>query len=61
MISPRIIDIDIESYKGAVSLYSTGYGLGGHENANGVISPDSWVQLIQSAQDNRRVVEESNA
>ncbi|XP_073835995.1 uncharacterized protein [Musca autumnalis] len=61
MVKSRKIEIDIESYKGAESIYSTGYGLGGHERAEGTISPDDWNDFKDSAKRNMKVVEESNA
>lgn len=61
MIEEGKIDIDIETYIGAVSVYSTGYGMGGHERAHGTISPSDWDDLKGSAKENMKLVEDSNA
>ncbi|XP_065359090.1 uncharacterized protein LOC135953235 [Calliphora vicina] len=49
------IDIDLETYVGAVSSFSTGYGMGGVENANGVVAENYLNGLKESARGNRRI------
>uniref|UniRef100_A0A1I8NP26 Uncharacterized protein n=1 Tax=Stomoxys calcitrans TaxID=35570 RepID=A0A1I8NP26_STOCA len=61
MVKPRKIDINLESYVGAVSVFSSGYGLGGHENAKGTVSPGAWNELKETAKQNKNTVDESNA
>ncbi|XP_073819682.1 uncharacterized protein [Musca autumnalis] len=60
MTDSRKIDIDIEIYNGAESVYSTTYRFGGHENAQGTISPNDWFHFISSAKSNMKVIEEPN-
>ncbi|XP_037815668.1 uncharacterized protein LOC119606291 [Lucilia sericata] len=47
------IDIELESYVGAVSNYFTGYSLGGHEIAKGVVAVEDLNYLKEDAKDNR--------
>lgn len=56
MPKEKQINIAIESYQGAVSVYSTGYGFGGHESANGVVQVDELNDLKESAKRNRQKV-----
>ena len=51
------INIDIESMQDAISVYSTGYGYGGHESANGVVDVAKLYELKESF---RRNVESVN-
>ncbi|XP_037815677.1 uncharacterized protein LOC119606302 [Lucilia sericata] len=56
MSKQKVIKIELESYEGAVSLYSTGYGMGGHENARGVVAVEDLNALKESAKKNREAV-----
>lgn len=55
------IDIQLETYEGAVSVYSVGYGLGGHENADGVVALKDLPELKESFKKNKKRIVDSNA
>ncbi|KAM7355516.1 uncharacterized protein ACRADG_001543 [Cochliomyia hominivorax] len=57
----RSIDIQLESYDKAISVYSTSYGLGGHEFADGVVAAEDLNNLKKDFKNNKKVIEESNA
>ncbi|XP_073819681.1 uncharacterized protein [Musca autumnalis] len=60
MTDSRKIEIDIELYNGAKSVYTTTYRLGGHEYAQGIISPKGWYHFIARVKSNIKVIEEYN-
>lgn len=45
----KTIDVNLWSFDGAVSAYSVGYGMGGNENANGIVSPYGWEEFKTTA------------
>ncbi|XP_023305917.2 uncharacterized protein LOC111687680 [Lucilia cuprina] len=56
MPNEREIDVELESYVGALSIYMTGYGMGGHESAKGVVAVENLNDLKESAKSNRESV-----
>ncbi|XP_023305905.2 uncharacterized protein LOC111687673 [Lucilia cuprina] len=56
MTKEKVIDIELESYVGAVSVYSTGYGMGGNESANGVLAVEDLNELKETVKKNRKAV-----
>ncbi|XP_037815687.1 uncharacterized protein LOC119606313 [Lucilia sericata] len=58
MLKEKEIDVELETYKGAVSVYMTRYSMGGHESAKGVIAVEDLNNLKESAKSNREFVSE---
>ncbi|XP_037815656.1 uncharacterized protein LOC119606281 [Lucilia sericata] len=56
MAKEKEIDIELESYKGAESVYMLGYGMGGNESAKGVVAVEDLSELKESAKINRKAV-----
>uniref|UniRef100_A0A034WLP1 Secreted protein n=1 Tax=Bactrocera dorsalis TaxID=27457 RepID=A0A034WLP1_BACDO len=60
MLKPKTVNIDIYSYIGAQSLYTTGYSLSWQE-VKGTVAAEDWASVQQTTRDNMKAVDESNS
>ncbi|XP_018785410.1 PREDICTED: uncharacterized protein LOC108966798 [Bactrocera latifrons] len=60
MPKPKTVNIDIDSYIGAQSIYTTGYSLSWQE-VKGTVAAEDWASVQQTTRDNMKAVDESNS
>ncbi|XP_011185830.1 uncharacterized protein LOC105214202 [Zeugodacus cucurbitae] len=60
MVKPKTVNIDIDSYVGAQSLYTTGYSLSWQE-VKGTIAAEDWANAQKTTRDGMKAVDESNS
>ncbi|XP_014097818.2 uncharacterized protein [Bactrocera oleae] len=60
MVKPKTVNIDIDSYVGALSLYTTGYSLSWQE-VKGTVAAEDWAKTQKIVRDDMKAVDESNS
>lgn len=60
MVKPKTVNIDIDSYVGALSLYTTGYSLSWQE-VKGTVAAEDWANTQKIVRDDMKAVDESNS
>lgn len=58
MAKPKTVEIDIDSYVDAKSLYTTSYSLS-YQEVKGTIDPKGWASVQKITRENMKAVDES--